>query len=210
MRGTVRAELGPRKGSRRCTSSCAPARACKSPIFSDTITLDRSGPEVEGVAVTLREGSMGSGPANVPVAVTWTARDDVAGLSDAVVSVTCGPDQAQRIEAPGSAGPAESVAWDAPAALFPDARCDVTAISKDGVGNTTRESVTDLITAIVPATSGAATVQGRQVGVIAQRGPEAGRAAVMLDGEGVALVDLYAPVSTGPEVVIRCWTSSRA
>ena len=47
----------------------------------------------------------------------------------------------------------------------------------------------------------ASAVEGRQVGVIARRGPDLGRAAVLVDGEPVGLVDLYAPIAGGPEIV---------
>jgi hypothetical protein len=46
-----------------------------------------------------------------------------------------------------------------------------------------------------------AEVSGDEVGVIARRGPDAGRAAILLDGNATALIDLYAPEAGGPELV---------
>ncbi|MFV2062384.1 MAG: hypothetical protein ACC726_02580, partial [Chloroflexota bacterium] len=150
------------------------------------------------------------GPASIPVVVTWSARDAVAGLSDATVSVKCGEGQVQRSEAPGSAAPDELVDWRAEAAVFPDSICSVTAIGKDGAGNSTRRTVKGVVARVVATsddtlasddTVASAVVQGDQVGVIARRGPSGGRAAITLDGNVVGEIDLWAPDSGGAEVV---------
>ncbi len=99
---------------------------------------------------------------------------------------------------------ASSTTWAAPAAVVPGARCEVTVTARDGVGNATRASSAAAVATFV-AVSGdgdlSGTVEGRQVGVIARRGPDLGRAAVLVDGEAVGLVDLYAPIAGGPEIV---------
>ena len=108
-----------------------------------------------------------------------------------------------RSEAPGQAEPGELAAWDAAAYAFPDADCSITAIAADGAGNTTRATTEGVTTAIVPLPEPDATasVSGSEVGVIARRGPDAGRAAVLLDGQALGLVDLYAPVEEAPSIV---------
>jgi hypothetical protein len=44
-------------------------------------------------------------------------------------------------------------------------------------------------------------VTGDEVGVVANRGPDAGRAALLVDGAAVALMDLWAAEPGGPEIV---------
>ena len=201
VRSQVHAELGPEEGEHTVHVQLRAGPGLKSPVYRDTITLDRTGPELDGIAAALREGAIGSGPASIPIAVSWLARDDIAGLSDAVVSVSCGDGQLQRTEAPGSAAPGQLITWQAAASLFPDASCTITAISKDGVGNSTRASVGGIQARMVPARAANTSVQADQVGIVAQRGPAGGRAAVTVDGTAIALIDLYAPISPGSEVV---------
>ncbi len=202
IRSTPTAKLAAEEGEQQVFVQLRNGPGLKSPVY--TITLDRTGPEITAPQVSLREGVLSTGLATIPVSVRWEARDVHAGLSDATVSISCGEGQIQRTEAPGSAGPDDSVFWDAAAALFPGGACDVTAIVQDDGGNRSRATSNGVTAAIFPAGSEAtpgATVEGDQVGVIAQRGPDAGRAAVLVDGQAVGLVELYAPSPTGPEVV---------
>jgi hypothetical protein len=136
----------------------------------------------------------------VPVTVTWQARDAAAGLADASVLVDCGPAGTSRSEAPGSAAPDELVDWLAEDVLAaPDATCTATAIGRDGAGNTARAESLPFSIGMLEATGDA--VEGTQVGVIARRGPDGGRVAVLLDGVAIGLADLYAAEETGPQVV---------
>jgi len=202
IRSTPTAKLSLEEGEQQVFVQLRNGPGLKSPVYA--ITLDRAGPEITAPLVSLREGAMGTGPANVPVSVRWEARDVRAGLPDATIAVSCGEGQIQRTEAPGSTTPDEPASWDTAAALFPGVACDVTAIVQDGAGNRNRATSNGVTAAIYPAGSEVtpgATVEGDQVGVIAQRGPDAGRAAVIIDGQAVGLVELYAPNLTGPEVV---------
>jgi GH25 family lysozyme M1 (1,4-beta-N-acetylmuramidase) len=204
IRSLPTARLSPTEGEQELFVQLRNGPGLRSPVYRDAILLDRSGPILTPPLVSLREGELGAGLASVPVWVRWDARDVHAGLSDAAVSVSCGVEPVQRTEAPGSAAPDELVAWDAEAGLVPGAACDVTAISLDGAGNRSRASSDGITAAVYPAGDEArpgATIEGDQVGVIAKRGPDAGRAAVTIDGEAVGLVELYAAVSTGPEIV---------
>jgi GH25 family lysozyme M1 (1,4-beta-N-acetylmuramidase) len=172
----------------------------RSPKVSTTVVVDATPPEISAPTVSLRVGAMATGEASLPVSVRWDALDATAGLSDARISVSCGQGRSVRSDAPGSAEPGERVSWDAQAYVFPDASCDVMAISADGAGNTNRATAEGVSSSIVSAT-GSATVRGAQVGVIARRGPETGRMAVLLDGQPLGLVDLYAETAEGPAVV---------
>lgn len=198
------ARLAPVEGEQQVFVQLRNGPGLKSPVYSDAILLDRSGPVVTPPMVSLREGRLGDGLASVPVSVRWDARDLHAGLSDAAILVACGAGRNQRTEAPGSAAPDETVTWDAQAAISPGTTCDITAVSQDGAGNRSRASSRGITAAVYPAGDEAgpgATIEGDQVAVIAQRGPDAGRIAVSIDGEAVGLAELYAPTSLGEEIV---------
>jgi GH25 family lysozyme M1 (1,4-beta-N-acetylmuramidase) len=131
---------------------------------------------------------------------------DTSGVPGAS-GVADGSGAVMRYEVPGSAAPGESSSWTASAALTPSVPCRVTVIGRDGVGNVTRVTVDDLMTSLVAASPSAggtaheAMVDGDQVGIIARTGPDGGRAAVLLDGEAIGLIELYAPASTEPGIV---------
>jgi hypothetical protein len=96
------------------------------------------------------------------------------------------------------------MAWSAPALVAQDARCRVTVIGRDGVGNATRARADTVVARVIAAAgdgSSGASLEGRQVGIIARRGPDLGRAAVLADGEAVGLLDLYAPLPGEAEVI---------
>ncbi|MEA2027212.1 MAG: hypothetical protein U9O18_11020, partial [Chloroflexota bacterium] len=199
IRSTPTATLPPEEGEHVLFAQFRNGPGLKSPVVSDSIIVDRTPPEVSAPTVSLRLAPIGGGAASIPVAVRWDARDTAAGLSDASILIDCGENLTDRSEAPGTADPGEMVTWDAEAMLFGGATCAVTAISRDGAGNMARSTIDGVTT---PYTAGdRATVAGDQVGVIARRGPDAGRAAVLLDGEALGLVDLFAPEPSGPEVV---------
>ncbi len=171
----------------------------RSPVVSDSIVVDHTPPQVSAPTVSLRTGMLAEGAASIPIAATWEARDDVAGLADAMVQVDCGELGTTRSVAPGTAAPGRSTTWAADAFAYPDADCAVTAISRDGAGNTTPAGGDRFTTTSLDVA--AAVVEGDQVGVIATRGPDAGRAAVLVDGVAVGLIELYVPQMSGPEVV---------
>jgi GH25 family lysozyme M1 (1,4-beta-N-acetylmuramidase) len=176
----------------------------RSPVFSDSIFVDATPPEVSTPAVALRLGPVAAPDATIPISVTWQARDAHAGLADATVQVSCGQGRDARSDAPGSAAAARTVTWDATAALFSDATCEVTAVAPDNAGNQQRATSDPVVTAVIevgPDQPAAADVSGRQVGVIARRGPDGGRASISVDGQAVGLVDLYAPAVGEPEIV---------
>jgi hypothetical protein len=228
IRGMPRAELGSGEGSHTLHVQLRDRSRLKSPVFSDSIVLDTSGPRLSVPTVRLGLAPLGPGAPgespetdslspspgidapisaqslDVPIEVGWEASDAVAGLADASLSVDCDDGPAALSEALGTAEAGQTTAWAAPAAVVPGARCDVTVTARDGVGNVTRASSDPMVATFVPAAGNddpGASVEGRQVGVIARRGPDLGRAAVLVDGEPVGLVDLYAPIAAGPEIV---------
>ena len=175
-------------------------------MVSDSIVVDHTPPQVSPPIVSLRTGLLAASAAtasvptaSVPIAATWEARDDVAGLADATVLVDCGEIGTARTDAPGTAAPGRSTDWTADAFTYPDAECAITAIGRDGAGNVTRADSERFTTTWVDAA--ASVVEGDQVGVVATRGPDGGRAAVLVDGVAVGLIELYVPEMSGPEVV---------
>jgi hypothetical protein len=77
-------------------------------------------------------------------------------------------------------------------------------VSRDGAGNATSATIGPVEAEFVPLEGGdalSASLEGDQVGVVATRGPDGGRAAVLVDGTAVGLIDLYQPVASGPETV---------
>jgi hypothetical protein len=179
----------------------------RSGVYLDSISLDRSGPEVSVPEVRLLEaphGNDAAGAATIPVEVAWQAVDAAAGLSDADVSVVCDDVPTSQGEAPLSAAPGESVTATAAAMVVPTVSCHITVVSRDGVGNGTSSTWEPVEADFVPLDGGpvaSAALEGDQVGVVASRGPDGGRAAVLVDGAAVGLIDLYQPVASGPETV---------
>jgi GH25 family lysozyme M1 (1,4-beta-N-acetylmuramidase) len=200
LRGTPTTVIGDTEGTYTVYAQLKNGPGLRSPVFRDSVVVDATPPELSEPSVWLRTGALGTGAATVPVTVRWEARDAGAGLADAQVVVGCGQGRTQRTEAPGHAEPGELAPWTAEAWLFPDATCRVTAVARDGAGVRARASVNGPQARVV-SLQAADAVEADEVGVIARRGPDAGRAALLVDGESVALINLYAPEDSGPEVV---------
>ena len=102
--------------------------------------------------------------------------------------------------------------WTAALSVPSGVTCEVSVIGRDGVGN--EATVTAAIeAAIVPVADGtlaSAEVAGDQVGIVARRGPDLGRAAVHVNGDPIGLLDLYHPTPTGPEIVYVADLASEA
>ena len=205
IRSTPTATIRPAEGEHEVFAQFRNGPGLKSPVVSDSIVVDRTPPEVSAPTVVAARGRARHGRGEpAPVTVRWEARDATAGLSDASgrgeLRRRAGPCAPRR---PARPHPASSAAWDAEACAFPDADCDVTAIAVDGAGNTSpcHQRATSRPRSCPSPTTMSATVSGSQFGVIARRGPDAGRMAVLLDGEALGLVDLWAESDEGPAVV---------
>ena len=212
--GRMRAELAAEDGPQELHVQLRVGPRLRSPVYMHGITLDRVGPEVDDVLVGLALGALGTAASgwatsSVPVEVTWRATDAAAGVADASLSVACGEADATVAEIPGTGldpgtGADVATTWSGTTAVAPSARCSAAVVALDSVGNEGRSDVGTFVTESVKVAGTeppAATVQGDQVGVIARRGPDQGIAAVLLDGEVVGTVDLYAPEAGVPEVV---------
>ncbi len=206
IRGEPRAAVGRGEGDHTLYVQLRVGDGLTSPVLSDSIALDRTGPELTRPTIGLRLAPLGgesADPLSVPVEASWEAFDLTAGLSDASVTVDCGPGAGTETVVPGAAAPGTATPWTAAVSLRSDARCEVSVMGRDGVGNETAVAAA-VEASIVPVAEGglaSAEVTGDQVGIVARRGPDLGRAAVYLDGEAVGLVDLYHPTATAPEIV---------
>ena len=199
-RPTIR--IPSQEGSYQVYAQLRGAPGLKSPVMRDSIFVDATPPEVSPLRLALGVGPLGASDAALPLRVGWEARDATAGVADAEVAVSCGDDWDTSWEAPGQADPGATATWDAQAWAVPDVECSVTAITLDGAGNSARTTVDGLRTTIVPVgADGRARISGTGVGVVARRGPDAGRVAVMLDGQAIGLVDLAAEGEESPSVV---------
>lgn len=204
IRSLPQATLGPEEGSQSLYVQLRNGPRLTSPVYRDSITLDRRGPGLSTPVIRLLAGPLASDLASVPIEISWEAVDDDAGLSDASVTVTCDDAEVIRSVVPGSAAPGELSSWMAATTVRSAASCEITVIGRDGAGNLTRTAVEGVEAAVLVPSAGAlpsAPVQGDQIGIIAQRGPDGGRATVLLDGQPTDLIDLYAPEPTGPEIV---------
>jgi GH25 family lysozyme M1 (1,4-beta-N-acetylmuramidase) len=111
-----------------------------SPVLSDSIALDLSGPVVTDLAARLPLARLAdAGDDGLPVAMSWTARDDLSGLGDATLSVTCDEGSTRSTDLAGSVAPGTSWPWSPVAALEAGVGCDLLVVARDGVGNVTRE-----------------------------------------------------------------------
>jgi lysozyme len=166
----------------------------KSPVVSVDVIVDATAPEVSPPTVALRSGILGSDEASVPVSVRWDASDATAGLTDGRVELSCGDGRVAGTDVSGSSGPGERASWSAEVFAFPAADCSVTAVGVDAAGNSGRAATSGVTTTVVSADGAVpgATVSGDEVGVIATRGPGGGRVAVLLDGQAIGLLELYA------------------
>jgi GH25 family lysozyme M1 (1,4-beta-N-acetylmuramidase) len=204
---TLTAAIPTEEGQHRLYAQFRNGPGLRSPVVNDSIVVDATPPEVSVPKVSLLEAPLldapvGTGGSSLPVTVAWEASDAVAGVADATVAVSCDGDWAVTV-APGASEPGETSSQVVSTGLSPNAVCDVTATSHDAAGNAA-QAVVEGLTATVLDTDGVAPaveVTADQVGVIARRGPDAGRATVLLDGEAQALIDLYAPTAGGPELV---------
>ena len=215
----------PRRASQTPHVQLRDGPARQSPVFIDSITLDQSGPQdvdarsgcarrparwLDGDAAATRRRTRPAerrpgeaGASRCPSTSPGRPATPMAGLADA----------RWRSPAAGAAGAARRPAqlspewWrrGAPRPRSARDRCDVTVIGRDGVGNTTSARAGASRRRRRPVagdgTASSVEVEGDQVGVIARRGPDGGRAAVLIDGEPAGLIDLYAPWRGEPEVV---------
>jgi hypothetical protein len=196
---TPRASLPVEEGLHTLYVQLRHGRGRSSAVLSDSIWLDRTGPLVSRPDVRLRAGPLAGG---LPITVAWQAGDGTAGVRDATITTTCG-DETATSDVPANVAPGETASLSGEAAVPPGGSCAVVVVGRDGVGNETRSEASEVTVSMTPGGEGAVrgTLSGRQVGIVARRGPDAGRAAISVGDQAPVLVDLYAATPQEPAVV---------
>lgn len=87
---SVEHRLSPGDGERRVDVQVRRADGLEGPVLSDTILLDTTPPVLGLPRVRVLPAVVGSG-GEVPVRITWTARDEVAGMDTSTLVHDCGP-----------------------------------------------------------------------------------------------------------------------
>ncbi len=198
-------------------------RGTPSPVTSDRIMVDRTGP-----AITLGPPRFALGPiasGRLPGAIPWSASDRTSGIGAARLTRTCGDGAATVI---AGRDRARAAGW-----LVIGTACVLTVRARDRAGNTTtvrRAEPSVVFTSDEPgdalayagewparsipkaiggvdhyAISAGATAtlafRGSDIAVVSTVGPARGRAEVSIDGVAMGVVDLYASANRYRTVV---------
>lgn len=201
-------------------------RNVKSPVLREDIKLDSVPPVVWGPRLSLRAGvRVQKSGARVPAKVDMGARDDTSGLRSSALKAVCGgKERASTYKAASSAGlnvqldrngcsltaraddavgHRTTQTLDASVGLF-DVRATSQRVTLNGAWKTRRDG--DALGKTLARTSSKdATAKlrfdGAQVAVVARRGPAGGRFKVIIDGQHVDTIDLYAKSGDSRRIV---------
>jgi len=77
-------------GEREVRVQIRSSEGAEGPELNDRILLDQSGPHLGRPVLTLRDGPLGT-DRSIPVQVTWTAQDPIAGVASSMLVHDCGP-----------------------------------------------------------------------------------------------------------------------
>jgi hypothetical protein len=202
---------------------------------SNRVTVDTTAPVVTRPVVGLRVGQQLTG-VNVPVKVTWSGTDNVAGITAYTLDrsadggstysgVTLGSPTATARSATLAAGTASHrfrvkaadgagnvSAWTAgpplAVSLVDDASAKVTYRGAWTTSAPVSASATTLHSTTSRGASASITFTGRGIAWVAPEGTNRGRATVYLDGRRVATVDLNDPASSRILVYAKSFGSS--
>lgn len=210
-------KLSDKQGNQEVRIQLRSFRNVKSPVLRDSIRLDSVPPVVWGPRVSLRSGvRVQKSGARVPTTVAMGARDDTSGLDASLLKAVCGGKVRASDHRPaGNAGvnvqidrhdcslkgTADDVVGhrttrtlDPTVGLF-DVRASSARVklsgdwkmlkAKEAVGKTLARTARKDATAKLE-------FEGAQFAVVARRGPAGGRLKIIVDGEHVDTVDLYA------------------
>jgi GH25 family lysozyme M1 (1,4-beta-N-acetylmuramidase) len=211
-------QLRARDGRQRLYLQFRDPRGRRSPVTSDRVVLDRTGPVISLAPPRFAVGAIAAG--RLPGTVSWRASDLTSGIAAARLTRTCDGEAAAVIAGTGTArtaGPASG--W-----LVLRAGCELTVRARDRAGNVTTvrraepsvvftsdEATDSLVYAgdwgvpsipkaiggidhLAGAPDATATLMftGSDIAIVSSRGPARGRAEVSIDGVAVGIVDLYA------------------
>lgn len=210
---------GESDGSREVRAQLRSARGVRSPIFSDDIVLDTQAPSLERLAVSMAaDARVPRSGARVPALAGMAASDATSGLDRSVLAATCGGRQRASVISSSSTADlgylldlrgcdleakATDLAGHVAARRLADLRVGLADVRNGSQritlsGKWVQRSAADALrkTLLRASKAGARvtmTFDGSQVAIVAQRGPNGGRAEVIIDGQPAGTIDLYAP-----------------
>jgi hypothetical protein len=218
--------LGERQGAREVRLQLRSDRNVASPVLVDGISLDSVPPTVDGPRLGLADGArVRADGLRVPVAATMQAGDETSGLERSTLAAVCdgrprasatrlasATDLSVQLDRDGCTvtGKAEDVVGHttarklSPQVGLVDLRVRNERVTYSGSWRTVRHAGAVHGTLTRSAARGSVarlTFEGAQVAIVARRGPSGGRLDVILDGERLRTVDLYAPRSDERRIV---------
>jgi hypothetical protein len=223
---SLRVDLGGPEGERNVRLQARSFRGVVGPVFRDSILLDSVPPDLDGPTVTLTKGArLPLDARRAPASVSMAADDSGSGVESAELSATCSAEAgSQRIRQAGDVdldidlaeracridGQARDIAGHhrirelASRMQYRDFR--LTSASQDYRGRWSKSSSGQAIGGSTVRTSaeGASVklrFRGAQVAIVGRRSPAGGLLTVIVDGEEVGTVDLYAPDAQQRRVV---------
>jgi GH25 family lysozyme M1 (1,4-beta-N-acetylmuramidase) len=218
--------LGEQQGKQDVRLQLRSFRSVKSPVVSNSIRLDSVPPKVWGPRVSLREGvRIQRAGARVPTTVKLDASDETSGLDSSSLEAICdGRTRASDFGLAGKAGLTVQIdrkgctlrgaandvvghrttrTLDPSVGLF-DVRANSARIQLSGSWKTLKHAGS-LGKTLARTSSRGSTVklqfQGAQFAVVARRGPAGGRLDVIVNGEQVGSIDLYAASADDRRIV---------
>jgi hypothetical protein len=224
--GRLDVTLGESQGKQDVRVQLRSFRNVKSPIIGDSIQLDSVPPRVWGPRVSLRQGvRLQRAGVRVPTTVKLDASDETSGLDSSSLEAVCnGRTRASDLGLAGKAGLTVQIdrngctlkgaasdvvghrtaqALDPSVALF-DVRSGSARIRFNGAWKTLKHPDSVGKTLARASSAGATAklqLQGAQFAVVARRGPAGGRLDVIVDGERVDSIDLYATSADSRRIV---------
>ena len=182
-------------------------RGVRGPVRDVTMRLDRRAPTIMWVRPVLVPGP----PASTPAGHAILVRTRMRGETDVGAAARCGRETADlpvlREEADAVRVASRVSAVDASVPM--DRTCRLVVTASDAAGNhaverrsvTVRRGAWEATTTADPAVM-AMALEGQSFGLVARRGPQGVAVEVVLDGDVLGILDLWAPTPSEPEVVL--------
>ena len=219
-------QLGGPQGERGIRVQPRSFRGVVGPVFRDSIVLDSEPPVLEGPTVSLTQGGrLPQSGRKAPASVSMSADDVTSGVASAQLSASCSDaagtariGEAGALDLPLSiarracridgqardlAGHRKSRSLD-PSIRYRDLRRGSSTQRFRGSWSTDSASAAIDGSLVSTSSKGAFVrldVRGAQFAIVARRGPAGGLLSVLVDGEDVGSVDLYAPTAEYRRVV---------
>jgi GH25 family lysozyme M1 (1,4-beta-N-acetylmuramidase) len=218
--------LGEQQGKQDVRLQLRSFRSVKSPIVSHSIRLDSVPPKVWGPRVSLRQGvRVQRAGARIPTTVKLDASDETSGLDSSSLEAVCnGRTRASDFGVAGKAGLTVQIDRNGctlrgaandlvghrttrtldPSVGLIDVRASSARVELSGSWKTVKHPGSlgkTLARTSFRGSTARLRFQGAQFAVVARRGPAGGRLDVIVDGEQVDTIDLYAASADDRRIV---------